>query len=121
MATTELARVRGSPLKERGILFLVLDSDERVAYASKALTPTPLEKLRHPLPEAGEPAPVVDGLLANGASAYVAKATTPFGWTVAVVQPASIVEVEEVAKRNHCCAYRGAAASQRRATLCEPY
>lgn len=94
MATTELARVHGSPLKDRGILFLVLDSDERVAYSSKALTPTPLEKLRHPLPEAGERAPIVDGLLANGASAYVAKATTPFGWTVAVVQPASIVEVE---------------------------
>lgn len=93
---SQLGRIHGSPLKDRGILFLVVDRNDRVIYASESLAVHSLDRLKSPLPTiAGGRAPIVNGLLeVDGATAYVSKAVTPFGWTVAVVHPASILRSE---------------------------
>lgn len=87
----QLARVYGSPLKQRGILFLVVDQDRRVVYASDGLTLKALDELPVALTPTRAQAPKVDRMLKNGEMAYLATSQTPFGWTVTVLHPASIM------------------------------
>jgi len=85
---------RTQVMAQGGRALLVLDRQRRVVHAGTGLAFAPLQRLDVTLP-----APVtrvrglqlLPGAYADGSDAFVASATTSFGWTVLVLEPTALL------------------------------